>query len=101
VQGIVVLCLVSLFVVVSWQSVQGLNILWDEQQDVPAVMALLRHPLWSTSELGSKAPAWVPMYATALVLTFTGVSLSVARLLSIAVGALTTLGHHVPLSMQA
>jgi 4-amino-4-deoxy-L-arabinose transferase-like glycosyltransferase len=91
VQGVVVLCLVSLFVVISWQSVQGLNTLWDEQQDVPAVTALLQHPLWGTSELGSEAQAWLPMYATALVFAYTGVSLSAARLLSIAIGALTIL----------
>ena len=91
VQCVVVLGLMSVFAVVSWQSVRGLNTLWDEQQDVPAVMALLQHPLWGTSALGSKAQAWLPMYATALVFAFTGESLSAARLLSIAVGALTIL----------
>jgi 4-amino-4-deoxy-L-arabinose transferase-like glycosyltransferase len=91
VQGVVVLGLMSLFVVVSWQSVRSLNTLWDEQQDEPAVTALLQHPLWGTSELGSEAQAWLPMYATAVVFACTGASLSAARLLSIAVGTLTIL----------
>ena len=58
---------------------------------MPTVTALLQHPLWGTSELGSEAQAWLPMNAIALVFAFTGVSLSAARLLRIAVGALTIL----------
>ena len=91
VQCIVVLCLVSLFAVVSWQSVRGVNTLWDEQQDLPVATALVQHPLWGTGELDSQAQAWLSMYATAVVFAFTGESLPAARLLSIAVGMLTIL----------
>ena len=92
VQCVVVLCLVSLFAVLSWQSVRGVNTLWDEQDDAPVATALVQHPLWGTSELGSEvAQAWLPMYATAVVFAFTGESLLMARLLSIGVGALTIL----------
>jgi hypothetical protein len=91
VQCVVVLCLMSLFAVVSWQSVRGVTTLWDEQQDWPAVTALVQHPLWGTGELDSEAQAWLPMYATAVVFAFTGESLPAARMLSIGVGALTIL----------
>ena len=60
-QCLVMLCLVSLFAVVAWQSVRGVNTLWDEQQDLPVATALVQHPLWGTDALGSQAQAWLPM----------------------------------------
>ncbi|MBI3302332.1 MAG: glycosyltransferase family 39 protein [Deltaproteobacteria bacterium] len=77
----------SLFVVVAWRSVGSVNTLWDEQTDHSIATALVKHPLWGNGEDSSQAR--LPMYVTAAVYACVGESLSVARLVSIVVGALT------------
>jgi hypothetical protein len=77
----------SLFVVVAWRSVGSVNTLWDEQTDHSIATALVKHPLWGNGEDGSQAR--LPMYVTAAVYACVGESLSVARLISIVVCALT------------